>query len=440
MTRRRTTRSTRPWYLYLLAAVAAAAIVLGVSSLGAPATSSARTSKEVVAAADGVVQNTVSGSGNVEPGVEDEVNFETSGTLTSVRVKVGQHVKKGELLGTLDASSAELTLAGARATLTSAEDELTSAEDDKSSSKDSSDSTSTTATSTTATTAASSSASSASTIDGDEVQIKDDEATVTADEQALTETKLYAPVSGTVAATAGDSVGESVSAGSDSAGDSDASSSSTTATGSSATSSSSSSAFAEIINSKTMTMTVSLSESDISSIKVGQSATVSFTALSGVELAARVTSISPLGTEDDDVVSYDATLTIYQENSKVLPGMSATAAIITSQAQGVTVPTDAVTDASGTTGTVNVEANGKTVSKQVVIGLKGTDRDQIISGLKAGQDVVVTETLPSLSSSSSATSTTSTTSATSSRFGGSSAALGASSGGFGGGSGSAGPP
>ncbi len=439
MTRRRTTRSKRPWYLYLLAAIATAAIVLGVSSLGAPATSSARTSKEVVAAADGVVQNTVSGSGNVEPGVEDEVNFETSGTLTSVRVKVGQHVKKGELLGTLDASPAELTLAGARATLTSAEDQLTSAQDDESSSKESSGSTSTTGTTTTGTsTAASSSASSASTIDSDEVQIKDDEATVTSDEQAVAQTKLYAPVSGTIAATAGESVGESVSAGTNSSGDSDTSSSSTTATGSSATSSTSSSAFAEIINSKTMTMTVSLSESDISSIKVGQSATVSFTALSGVELAARVTSISPLGTEDDDVVSYDATLTIYQQNSKVLPGMSATAAIITSQAQGVTVPTEAVTDVSGTSGTVKVEANGKTVSKQVVIGLKGSDRDQIISGLKAGQDVVVTETLPSLSSSSSTTSTTS--SSTRSGFGASAGGVSASAGGFGAGSGSAGPP
>ena len=37
-----------------------------------------------------------------------------------------------------------------------------------------------------------------------------------------------------------------------------------------------------------MTMTVSLSEDDISSVKVGQIATVSITALSGVELAGHV--------------------------------------------------------------------------------------------------------------------------------------------------------
>jgi multidrug efflux pump subunit AcrA (membrane-fusion protein) len=362
---------------YMLAAIAIAAIVLGVSNLGTP-TSSARTSKEVVEAAQGVVQNTVSGTGNVEPGVEDDVNFSTNGTLTSIDVKVGQHVTKGELLATLDPSSAELTLSAARATLTAAQDEATSATGDASAS--------------------------------DEVQVESDEATVNADEKAVAETKLYAPVSGTIAAMAGDSVGEAISNGADaSAGSDDDSSTASSTTAGSDTSTASSTAFAEIINSKTMTMTVSLSESDISEVKVGQSATISFSALSGVELAARVTSISPLGTEDDDVVSYDATLTIYQQNSKVLPGMSATAAIITSQAQGVTVPTDAVTDASGTSGTVNVEENGKVVSKQVVVGLKGSERDQIVSGLNAGQRVVVTIALPSLSSSSSSTSSTSAT-------------------------------
>jgi hypothetical protein len=238
-------------------------------------------------------------------------------------------------------------------------------------------------------------------------------------------------VSGTIAATAGDTVGETVSSGTGDS-SSSASGSSTTSTAaassSTSTSSSSSTAFAEIINSKKMTMTVSLSESDISAVKVGQSATVSFTALSGVELAARVTSISPLGTESDGVVSYDATLTIYQQNAKVLPGMSATAAIITSQAQGVTVPSDAVTSSSGTSGTVELEKHGKAVSTQVVVGLKGANRDQIISGLKAGQDVEVKINLPSLSSSSASTSTTATTSA--SGFSGAASGVPSGAGGF----------
>jgi macrolide-specific efflux system membrane fusion protein len=44
--------------------------------------------------------------------------------------------------------------------------------------------------------------------------------------------------------------------------------------------------------------------------------------------------------------------------------------------------------------------NGKTVSQQVVVGLRGDTRTQIISGLKAGDQVVITIALPSLSSTS----------------------------------------
>jgi hypothetical protein len=40
------------------------------------------------------------------------------------------------------------------------------------------------------------------------------------------------------------------------------------------------------------------------------------------------------------------------------------------------------------------------VQQQVVVGLKGDSRTQIVNGLKAGDQVVVTTTLPSLSSSS----------------------------------------
>ena len=147
-----------------------------------------------------------------------------------------------------------------------------------------------------------------------------------------------------------------------------------------------------------MTMTVSLSESDISSVKVGQVATVSITALSGVELGGHVTAISPLGSDSSGVVTYDATLTIDQTNSKVLPGMSATATIVTQQAQGVTVPNQAITG-SGTNGTVELIKDGKATSQTVVVGLRGSSRSEIISGLKAGQQVQITITLPALGTS-----------------------------------------
>ena len=60
-----------------------------------------------------------------------------------------------------------------------------------------------------------------------------------------------------------------------------------------------------------MTMTVAFSESDISKVHVGQPATVTLDALTGVELA-RTSADLDVGTTSSGVVSYDATLTLDQ--------------------------------------------------------------------------------------------------------------------------------
>jgi HlyD family secretion protein len=151
-----------------------------------------------------------------------------------------------------------------------------------------------------------------------------------------------------------------------------------------------------------MTMNVSFSESDISKVHVGQPATITLDALPGVELGAHVSQISTVGTTSSSVVSYSATLTFDQTDKQVKPGMSASASVITGQAQGVNVPNSAVTG-SGSLGTVNMLKGGRTVQQQVVVGLRGDSRTQIISGLSAGDQLVVVINLPSASSSTSST-------------------------------------
>jgi len=517
---RRRDRAPTPWYLYVLGVVAAGIIVFAVTQIGPP-TSSARTSRQLVAAEDGVVQSTVTGSGNVEASTDDTVNFQTSGTLQDVYVNVGQHVTKGQLLAKLSPSAAQLTLNQAEDELTAAKDNLTSIEDGDSTSGSSGnggssddgsqdtsydggastefvsevrsvsglrgatttptsttttptetttyptgtspagssptrtvtvtvttttpspstgtgsshhDGTDSSTTSTTDTTGSSGTTNSSdhgtetnttttttpspAAIASAKASVDSAEATVKNDRTALDETKLYAPVSGTIATLSDDSPGQAISADGSSSSDDDSSSSSSSSSGSgglaaetagglgsSSSSSSSSSGFATIINAGTLTMTVALSESDIGSVKVGQAATISLDALSGVELGAHVTSISPVGTTSEDVVSYDVTLTADQGNSEIRPGMSASATIVTGQQQGVTVPNEAITG-EGSTGTVNVMKNGKTVSQQIVIGLRGTSRSVVLSGVSAGEDVVEEITLPALGT----TSTTSTSS------------------------------
>jgi macrolide-specific efflux system membrane fusion protein len=271
-------------------------------------------------------------------------------------------------------------------------------------------------------------------------------------ETALHETHLYAPATGTVVSVQDISPGDAVSSSgssssSSSSGTSDAASAASTGSstagslGGSSTSSSSSSStgFVTIVNSHTLTMTVAFSESDISKVKAGQPATITLDALTGVELGAHVTSISTLGTTSDSVVSYDATLTLDQHDSAVKAGMSASASVITGSASGVNLPTSAVTGTSGSVAHLNVLQNGKPVSTPVVVGVVGDTRTQIVSGLRAGQQVVVTETLPSLSTSSSSGSTSSgtlggTTGGAAARFAGG-GGFGAGGGGFGAGGG-----
>ena len=74
-----------------------------------PSTSSARTSTQIVTAEQGVVQSTVTGSGNIQAGTDLDVNFQTAGP-SAVDVHVGQHVNKGQLFATLDSRSAQLAL------------------------------------------------------------------------------------------------------------------------------------------------------------------------------------------------------------------------------------------------------------------------------------------------------------------------------------------
>ncbi|MFZ0043008.1 MAG: HlyD family efflux transporter periplasmic adaptor subunit [Solirubrobacteraceae bacterium] len=486
------------WYLIALAVLGVVVVGAAVLEVGPP-TSTARTSREVVTAEKGVVQSTVSGTGNVEPGTDVEANFQASGTLQHLYASVGEHVVKGQLLATLDPTSAELTLSQAQENLTSAEDQLTSAEDatttttttsydstgssgefvsDSHNSTTTSGQTQTTGRGTTSTptttsgssgrsrTSGSSSGSSegsstgsgtsagsgssgtgssgssksstsssgssgssaetptekAANVASAQASVDSAEASVHSAQTALDQTHLYAPASGTVVSVASISPGDTVTSGSSSSSASSSSGSGSSGTsttgssgsgsgssgstsagslgGSSSSSSSSSSGVVEIVNASKMTMTVAFSESDVSKVKVGQPATVTLEALSDVELGAHVSSISSLGTTSDSVVSYDATLTLDQHDSQVKPGMSASASVVTGQAQGVTLPNSAVPGTSSVS-SVNVLKNGKTAATPVVVGVRGDSRTQIVSGLSAGQQVVVTTTLPSLGTSTS---------------------------------------
>jgi multidrug efflux pump subunit AcrA (membrane-fusion protein) len=398
----------QPWLNSALAALCIALIVFAAVAVG-PASQSSGQSTRTATVQRGVVQSTVSGTGNVQAAGQLDLGFKTGGTVTHVYVKSGQKVVKGQLLATLDPQSAEVTLEQARASLQAAQANLAGEEESngETSSAQGSGGSSATAAATTSTgqsaapaPATQSAATREANLASARAASKSAQLTVESDEKAVENTKLYAPEDGTIVALSGE-VGETVSAtgttkaatvssSSSSASSTGATGASTGTTGSAGTSSSSSSGssgatpFAVISNLESMQLLVALSESEIGSVKVGQMATVTLEALSGKKVAADVSSIDQLPTSTSGVVSYDVTFQLDQGESGVKTGMSATAEVVVKQEQGLSVPSSAIS-----AGSVTVVRGGKDVRRQVTTGLVGNSATIVLSGLKAGEEVLL---------------------------------------------------
>ena len=381
-----------------VAVLSAAAVVGAVVAVGSPATSSAQ--ERTATVARGVIQSTVSGSGNLEPANQVDVDFATSGAITHVYVHAGQHVAQDELLAKIDPDAANVELAQAEASLQSAQDTLTQAEDSASTTATTAQSNeSKSASGDSGSDSSSGSATSTMTVAAAQANVDSAQLSVTSAEKALAATTLRAPMAGTVTVVNG-SVGTTVSGGGSSSSSSSSSSDSGGATvtgglgGASASSSSSgsstSSSFITLAQISRYKMQVSLSESDIGSVKVGQPATVTVNAASGEQFAARVTDIGVLSSSSgsgasSSAVSYPVTLSLDQTGKGLKAGMSATADIVTSQVTGLAVPSQAL---AGSTVTVEA-ADGSQTTQRVQTGVVGDSTTQVVSGLKVGDKVVV---------------------------------------------------
>src|SRR5687768_6029671 len=98
--RRRNRRSgkRRPGALTgLLAVAAVAAVVASVLSVGSES-AGVLVSERTVTVSRGVIETVVSGSGNLEPARQAELDFATSGRITKIYTAEGENVSKGELL------------------------------------------------------------------------------------------------------------------------------------------------------------------------------------------------------------------------------------------------------------------------------------------------------------------------------------------------------
>jgi len=162
-----------------------------------------------------------------------------------------------------------------------------------------------------------------------------------------------------------------------------------TNTQSSANNSISSQVVASIKHSGTPIISVSLSEIDVTKVKAGQRATITFDALPNKTFTGKVLGIDTTGTVSSGVTSYPATIALDTQDDSILPNMSATAAIITSVKDNVLlVPTAAITT-RGTESTVYIQKGGQIQPVTITTGDSDGTNTEIVSGLSEGDTVLV---------------------------------------------------
>ena len=158
---------------------------------------------------------------------------------------------------------------------------------------------------------------------------------------------------------------------------------------------------------------LSLNEVDAAKIKVGQKATLTFDAIDGLTIAGQVAEVDTIGTVTQGVVVYDVQMSFDSEDSRVKPGMSVSASIITDMKQDVlTVPSSAV-KVSGNSSYIEVFASSSIpvpdgqsfvsavlpTRQTVQTGLSDDTNTEIISGLNEGDRIVVRTTTGSATAS-----------------------------------------
>jgi macrolide-specific efflux system membrane fusion protein len=142
-------------------------------------------------------------------------------------------------------------------------------------------------------------------------------------------------------------------------------------------------------------VTAEVVESDIAAMRLQQPATVTISAI-GADLDGIVTAIAPTASTSSGssggVVSYAVTVSLTKPPATLRPGMTADVTITTASASGVlAVPAAALRGAAGNYTVLVMTATGTPEAHAVTVGLITSSLVEIKTGLNAG-DIVVTGT------------------------------------------------
>jgi multidrug efflux pump subunit AcrA (membrane-fusion protein) len=274
---------------------------------------------------------------------------------------VGDKVKAGAVLATVNTSSLKTAVTSAQATVSATEDQLTAQQN---------------------------AGSSAVQIASTQAQLADAQAKLADSRTALDAASMTSPIAGTVAQVniaVGDKVAGTASAGSSSpSGGSGSSSSSTSAASASST------AQVVVISTTSWVVEASVGSADLPKLKKGLQAEITPSG-SATKIFGTVKSVGIIASSSSSgTASFPVTIAVTGSPKGLYAGGAASVSIIVKQVENVlTVPTNALHSEKNTTVVYQMK-NGVQVSTPVKVGTAYGPVTQILSGLKTGDKVVGT--------------------------------------------------
>jgi len=134
---------------------------------------------------------------------------------------------------------------------------------------------------------------------------------------------------------------------------------------------------------------VSVDETDIASIEIGQDVDVTVEAYPDELLGGKVTKIAPQSVTDQNVTTIPVTVEIDLPDQRLKPGMNVTCGFITGRVDDVLMaPNEAVEETDNGSVVTVIDKTGKQTKVKVEVGLMGSDSTEIKKGLKEGDRIV----------------------------------------------------
>jgi macrolide-specific efflux system membrane fusion protein len=355
-----------PWIsgavVLVVLAGAAAGTYFGTRTDGASA-SAATTTVDTVGT--GTVKQSVSATGTLAPAEQEELNFAVAGQVTAVSVHQGQAVTKGQVLARIDSAALAADVAQARATVA---DDQAKVDDD-------------------------------TTTGADATQLAADKAALTAATNQLAsanaqlaQATLTSPITGVVAGV-DLTVGQSVSGtGSSSGGDNSGNGSSgndNSSADSGSNGSSSSTAQVLVISTDSWLVNATVDATSVGLIKAGEQAQLTVDGAADT-IYGTIASVGLVSSSTSGTAAFPVVIDVTGKPGGLHDGASVTAELIYRQVSDVVVvPSIALHRNSSGGQYVDKITNGKTVHTTVQVGLSSGGQAQIVSGLAAGDKIVV---------------------------------------------------